>query len=70
MYIVKTITMFSSKASAEASIDEGLYDLYEIIRVPLPEGKTFVDVAQWRILEDGMLEYRLRNEAKWQYFKQ
>ncbi|NCC41703.1 MAG: hypothetical protein EOM21_20265 [Gammaproteobacteria bacterium] len=70
MYLVKTLTLFSNKASAEASLEECPADLSEVIRVPLPKGKTFDDVAWWRLPEDGMLEYKLRDEAEWRYFKQ
>jgi hypothetical protein len=62
MYILKTIEIFSNDESArKANIGESLPDYRAVLKVPLPEGKTFDDVEEWRIVV-GTLEYRMRDE--------
>jgi hypothetical protein len=63
MYILKTLLVFPELKYAEkAKAKPGYYDYQDAIEVPLPEGKTFDDVSEWKILDDGRLEYRMRDE--------
>jgi hypothetical protein len=61
MYVLKAIEIFSKEEYAKRA-EFVSPDYSEVIRVPLPEGKTFDDVSEWKMLDDGRLEYRMRDE--------
>jgi len=71
MYILKALEVFAELEYAEdAKTEPGYYDYKEVIAVPLPEGKTYEDVAEWKFLyAHGEIEYRLKGETDYHYFK-
>jgi hypothetical protein len=70
MYILKTLLVFPELKYAEkAKAKPGYYDYQDAIEVPLPEGKTFDDVQEWKMLAEGEIEYRMKGETEYRYFK-
>jgi hypothetical protein len=68
MYILKALEVFSKKEYAMKA--DCIYpDHSEIVRVPLPEGKTFDDVQEWKMLAEGEIKYRMKGETDYRYFK-
>ena len=70
MYIVKIFTMCSNAITARHIVEDAYHgDRCEVVEVNLPEGKTFDDVQEWKMLAEGEIEYRMKGETDYRYFK-
>ena len=70
MYVLKTLEVFSELEYVVKAEKMNEYSDYkEILKVPLPDGKTFDDVQEWKMIAEGEIEYRMKGETDFILFK-
>ena len=67
MYIVKTLSAHATRGIAEQAMRDALGAVYcqELVEVPYPDGKSFEDLEEFRIVDSVLLRYRLKGESVW-----